>query len=138
MTGTPSLAKKLGIISGTSLTVVHPPKNFSIESPAGVHVRRSVRDDVDVILAFFHSEDALGAELEKLASAVYPNHSLWIAWPKKSSGVPTNLTDHAVRGVALPLGLVDNKVCAIDMTYTALRFVWRRTLRKPGGLPTRE
>jgi hypothetical protein len=56
---------------------------------------------------------------------VAPAGGLWVAWPKRSSGVDTDLTDHGVRACALPFGLVDNKVCAVDTTWTALRLVWR-------------
>jgi len=64
-----------------------------------------------------------------LGQLVFPNGALWIAWPKKSVGVVTDVTEHVVREVALPLGLVDNKVCAIDETWTGLRFVWRTERR---------
>ena len=60
---------------------------------------------------------------------VFPAGGLWIAWPKKASGVATDISDHVVRDVALPLNLVDNKVCALDETWTALRLVWRRDAR---------
>jgi hypothetical protein len=62
---------------------------------------------------------------------VFPSGSLWIAWPKRSSGVTTDMTDDAVRRLALARGLVDNKVCAVDDVWTALRLVWRRELRTP-------
>jgi hypothetical protein len=60
---------------------------------------------------------------------VFPAGGLWVSWPKKASGVETDMTDHAVRGLAQPIGLVDNKVCAIDENWTALRLVWRRENR---------
>ena len=60
---------------------------------------------------------------------IFPAGGLWIAWPKKASGVSTDLSDHAVRAAALPRGLVDNKVCALDETWSALRLVWRREKR---------
>ncbi len=60
---------------------------------------------------------------------IFPDGGLWIAWPKRASGVETDLSDEAVREVALPLGLVDNKVCAIDETWSGLRVVWRRERR---------
>jgi hypothetical protein len=60
---------------------------------------------------------------------VAPGSSLWVSWPKRASGVVTDVNDHVARDVLLPLGLVDNKVCAIDETWTALRFVWRRSGR---------
>jgi hypothetical protein len=81
------------------------------------------------VLLFF--VDAL-AELESryaaLGEAIRPDGSLWICWPKQSSGVPTDLTDRAIRDLLLPSGLVDTKVCAIDETWSGLRFVWRQGL----------
>ena len=77
----------------------------------------------------------LEPRLDPLASMVFPSGGLWIAWPKRSSGMATDMTDDAVRRLALPRGLVDNKVCAVDATWTALRLVWRRELRtgmRPG------
>jgi hypothetical protein len=68
-------------------------------------------------------------QIETLGQMILPDGSLWMAWPKRSSGVSTDISDHAVRDIALPLGLVDNKVCIIDGTWTALRLVWRRTRR---------
>jgi hypothetical protein len=64
---------------------------------------------------------------------IFPAGGLWIAWPKRTSGVATDITDHVIREEALPLGLVDNKVCAVDETWSGLRVVWRRELRKSGG-----
>ena len=69
------------------------------------------------------------ADLPRLRARMAPACGLWIAWPKKSSMVPTDITDNVVREVALPTGLVDNKVCAIDDTWTGLRLVIRRELR---------
>ena len=63
--------------------------------------------------------------MERLSAMVHPDGGLWIAWPKRSSGVATDVTDHVIRHLALGLGLVDNKVCAIDDTWTGLRIVWR-------------
>jgi len=69
------------------------------------------------------------AEGTTLALVMAPTGGLWIAWPKKSSGVATDLSDNAIRAAALPRGLVDNKVCALDATWSALRLVWRRENR---------
>jgi hypothetical protein len=65
-----------------------------------------------------------------LGAAVFPDGACWIAWPKRSSKVPTDVTEDVVREVALPLGLVDNKVCAVDETWSGLRLVWRKELRR--------
>ena len=71
------------------------------------------------------------ANNEELAEAIFPAGALWFAWPKRSSGVPTDITEDTLREVALPLGLVDNKVCAISEIWSGLRVVWRKELRRP-------
>jgi hypothetical protein len=123
------LAKKLGIVEGSVLVLASAPDAFELELPPGVVVRRQLQGRADVVVAFVTSSNRLDQRLEKLAAAVFPAGGLWIAWPKKSSGVPTDVTDHVVRSLAIPLGLVDNKVCAIDETWTGLRLVWRRENR---------
>ncbi len=124
-----SLAQKLGIQSDTVLALVHAESSFALELPPAVSVRRSARGSANVVLAFFTGIKDLEREMEHLGQLVFPAGSLWIAWPKRTSGRTTDLSDHAVRAVALPLGLVDNKVCAIDETWSALRLVWRRERR---------
>jgi hypothetical protein len=84
-----------------------------------------------VVVAFFVRLSDLARRVGPLGRMVYPAGGLWIAWPKKASGVVTDITDHRVRHEALPLGLVDNKVCAVDATWTGLRLVWRVTERTP-------
>jgi hypothetical protein len=125
-----SLATKLGISEGAVVALVHAPKEFEWTLPAGVRVaRRRPPDHSDVVLAFFTRRRQLERDLEPLSQHVFPDGSLWVAWPKRASGIATDLTDHVTRELALPLGLVDNKVCAVDHTWTALRFVWRRERR---------
>ena len=80
-------------------------------------------------MLFVTERSALAEQIETMGQAVFPDRSLWIAWPKRSSGVATDMTEDVVREVALPLGLVDNKVCAIDATWSGLRLVWRKELR---------
>ncbi len=109
------------------------PRTIVLELPADVTVRRQARGKTDVVVAFFTKHATLEQRLAALGSRIFPKGSLWIAWPKKSSGVPTDLTDNAVRGIVVPLGLVDNKVCAIDETWSALRFVWRLENRATGA-----
>jgi hypothetical protein len=90
---------------------------------------------VDVVLAFFTQAVRLDRRLDVLAAMVRPSGGVWIAWPMKASGMETDMTDHVVRRLALPRGLVDNKVCAVDPTWTALRLVWRvrnRAVPPPG------
>jgi hypothetical protein len=119
------LASKLGVGPDKALDILHAPRSFSLSVPPGVSVRRSLCSSSDIVLAFFTTHALLSKELPTLAARIYPAKSLWIAWPKKTSRKETNITDHVVRSTALSLGLVDNKVCAIDETWTALRLVWR-------------
>jgi hypothetical protein len=122
--GTP-LATKLGIKEGSRLTLLSAPAALPLDLPPEVEVRRQLRGTADVVVAFFTKLGKLDGRLPVLGSAIFPSGSLWIAWPKRASGVPTDLSDNAVRGAGLRQGLVDNKVCAIDQTWSALRFVWR-------------
>jgi hypothetical protein len=126
-----ALATKLGVKPATVLALVHAPPGIVVDLPAGVRVRNQARGHVDVAVAFFTRRSELERQIDTLGPMVFPAGGLWIAWPKKSSGTPTDITDHAVRHLALPRGMVDNKVCAIDQTWTGLRLVWRRERRSP-------
>jgi hypothetical protein len=120
-----SLSTKLGVRNGSSLMLLHAPADLEWEIDPSVTIKRTRRGRADVVLAFYTAATDLTSEIDPLGHLVFPSASLWLAWPKRSSGVTTNLSDHAVRDLALPLGLVDNKVCALDTTWSALRFVWR-------------
>jgi hypothetical protein len=126
--GTP-LATKLGLTEGMRLALLGAPADLALDLPPNVTVTRQARGRADVILAFFTKRATLARRTDALAQMVFPAGGLWIAWPKKASGVATDMTDDAVRGVALPKGLVDNKICAVDATWSALRLVWRRENR---------
>jgi hypothetical protein len=130
--GTP-LAQKLGIKEGTRLALVAAPAGFAKSAlaplPDGVDVRARARGPLDVIVFFTKSRADLERRFAKLAAALQPAGALWIAWPKRSSGIATDLTEDTLREVGLPQGLVDNKVCAIDGTWSGLRFVIRRENR---------
>jgi hypothetical protein len=86
---------------------------------------------LDVIVAFVRWREELESQLPRLRRRMAPAAGLWIAWPKKAARVPTDMTEDVVRDVALPTGLVDNKVCAIDDVWSGLRLVIRRELRPP-------
>lgn len=123
------LAKKLGVKEGTALSLVHAPAGVIGDLPSGVSVKRRTGSRCDVAVAFFCKEASLHREIAALGEMIFPDGGLWIAWPKKTSGVTSDMTDEVIRRVALPLGLVDNKVCAIDGTWSGLRLVWRRQNR---------
>ncbi|MGA2837821.1 MAG: DUF3052 domain-containing protein [Acidimicrobiales bacterium] len=124
-----ALARKLGIGDDSVVALVGAPDGFSLDLPPGVTVKQRVRGHADVVVAFFTSATDLERRLEALGSVVFPDGGLWIAWPKRSSGVGSDITDQTVRDAALPRGLVDNKVCSVDATWSALRVVWRRENR---------
>jgi hypothetical protein len=129
--GTP-LPRKLGIREGDRVAVVGALDGFADtlgELPDGVVVITRPRAGVDVVVAFFTRRRDLERRLAALRKAIEPAGGLWIAWPKRSSGVETDITEDTIRDVALPTGLVDNKVCAIDETWSGLRLVVRRELR---------
>ncbi len=136
--GTP-IAVKLGIKEGSTLVLLDVPADVLpgviTGLPAGVVVRRQARGSADVVVEFVTIRAKLEKRIGSLEKMIYPSGGLWIAWPKRASGVETDVTDHAVREVALPRGLVDNKVCAIDDTWTGLRLVWRRELRVRAPAP---
>ena len=129
--GTP-LAKKLGIKAQSRLALLGAPATFQIpDLPEGVEARTSARGRSDVIVSFHTSRAELARRLPALMRALDVDGGLWVAWPKKASGVPTDITEDVVREVALPLGLVDVKVCAVDDTWSGLRLCLRKELR-PG------
>jgi hypothetical protein len=125
--GTP-LARKLGINPGARVAVVRAPDGFerTLEPlPDGVRLRAHARASQDVVLFFATRMAELERRFDGLARAIAPNGGLWIAWPKRTSNVATDLREGAVRDVGLAHGLVDNKVCAVDDTWSGLRFVYR-------------
>jgi hypothetical protein len=130
--GTP-LPRKLGITEGDELALIGAPEGFedSLGELPGVAVHTDLTDGArfDVMVVFITWRAELEAELDRLRARMAPACGLWIAWPKRASKVPTDMTEDVVREIALPTGLVDNKVCAIDEVWSALRLVIRRELR---------
>lgn len=124
--GTP-LPRKLGIKPEHRVLLVDPPDGFELTPlPPGVVVhRRASGDPYDVILAFCADLAVLARRFDGLRARLDTAGGLWIAWPKRSSGVPSDLTDDVVREFGLATGLVDNKVCAVDETWSGQRFVIR-------------
>ena len=128
--GTP-LAAKLGVRAESTVRLVDAPDDFetTLAAPDGATVRRTGPFKADVVVVFVTSYAALAKRVPALSKPVHPDGSLWVAWPKKSSGVPTDVTEDSIREVALPLGLVDNKVCAVTDVWSGLRLVWRKERR---------
>lgn len=129
--GTP-LPTKLGIRDGDTVAILGAPDGFDAtlgELPAGTTVRRRAVGRADVVISFHTERGELEARVPKLLEVLDVDGSLWVAWPKRASRVPTDLTEDSMREIFLPLGLVDNKVCAVDETWSGLRVVWRKELR---------
>ena len=129
--GTP-LAKKLGIREGCRLLAVGAPVNYGellAPLPAGVQFVKTAGARTDVIHLFTSTKAGLPSALRKYLACMKPDATIWVSWPKKSAKVPTDITEDAIREVALPLGLVDVKVCAVDDTWSGLKLVLRRALR---------
>jgi hypothetical protein len=133
--GTP-LPKKLGMKEGHAVLLCRAPAGFDDalgDLPPGVTIRRTLRSKgpFDVIVFFTESRADIHAKLAALRARMAPACGLWFCWPKRASRVPTDVTEDIVRGIALDAGLVDNKVCAVDETWSGLRVVIRREDR-PG------
>jgi hypothetical protein len=130
--GTP-LARKLGIDPGRRVALLAEPSNLRellAPIPDGVELRTDLRARADVVVYFTTSRADLARRIGPLGRTVFPDGGVWICWPKRASKVPTDMTEDVVREIALPLGLVDNKVCAVDETWSGLRLVWRRDRRR--------
>lgn len=130
--GTP-LAKKLGIKAGTKLFLTGAPKEYlTLVSPLpeDVKVVPRITNDTDIVHIFSTQETQLTKALRASLSKLKHNGTIWVSWPKKSAKVPTDITEDTIRKVALPLGLVDIKVCAVDDVWSGLKLVIRKENRK--------
>ena len=140
--GTP-LPQKLGIKEGHRVAIVGAPAGLELGVlPAGAVVQRGLaargrgatgEGALDVVVVFVRQRAELAPQLAACRARLAQDGGLWIAWPKKASGVPTDIVEDTIREVALPTGLVDNKVCAIDDTWSGLRLVIRKELREPAA-----
>ncbi len=129
--GTP-LAAKLGIKSGFSVLVVNEPANYRqllAPLPEDVTFVKKLTNSVDLIHLFTKFAAELDAKLRTWRHAIKPVATIWISWPKKASKVATDITEDVIREVALPMGFVDVKVCAVDETWSGLKLVIRKELR---------
>jgi hypothetical protein len=132
--GTP-LAKKLGIAAGARVAALAAPADYvALLAPLPADVTFEPRADArtDVAHLFVREREELARRLAALREALRPDAALWISWPKKAAKVPTTITEDVVRELALPLGFVDVKVCAVDETWSGLKLVVRKALRQEG------
>lgn len=133
--GTP-LPKKLGIKDGSRVAVLGAPDGFVRNELAGTDATTRAAGTNDVVVSFHTQRADLEARVPTLLKILDLDGGLWIAWPKKASKVPTDITEDTVREVFLPLGLVDNKVCAVSDVWSGLRVVWRKEVRPSRRGPT--
>jgi hypothetical protein len=130
------LAKKLGIKPGGSVFVDGAPMAYEqllAPMPDDVNVQSAVDSSTDVVHLFSTSRAELAGALERSLQHLRPDAALWVSWPKKASKVPTDITEDVVRELALPLGLVDIKVCAVDDVWSGLKLVLRKEHRPGDG-----
>jgi hypothetical protein len=133
--GTP-LAKKLGIRAGARLFLQAAPDNYRqliAPAPEGVQSVRRIDARTDLAHLFATRRAELGEALQGARTSMREDAVIWVSWPKKASRVPTDITEDVIRELALPLGLVDVKVCAVDETWSGLKLVLRRSERAGGA-----
>lgn len=129
--GTP-LAKKLGIKPGTIIVALGAPKHFPAllePLPSDAKVTTRARKSPTFVHVFVTSKGVLTTHLKALRKSLRSDGAVWVSWPKKASGVATDITEDVIRDVALPMGFVDVKVCAVDETWSGLKLVVRKELR---------
>jgi hypothetical protein len=129
--GTP-LAAKLGLKPGMTLRAVHAPKDYRrlmAPLPDGARIAPAARGRADIVHHFAKRKDALAKSLRGYRASLAPEVPVWVSWPKKASGVETDITEDTVRSLALPLGFVDVKVCAVTELWSGLKLVVRRAER---------
>ncbi|MDH3747704.1 MAG: DUF3052 domain-containing protein [Gammaproteobacteria bacterium] len=130
--GTP-LAKKLGIKEGHRIRISGAPANYlNLVSPLpkDVMISGRISQRIDIWHFFTTSYSELASKLPAMMATIQPTGAIWVSWPKKSSGVRSSVTEDSIRTIALPLGLVDIKVCAVDETWSGLKLVIRKEHRK--------
>jgi hypothetical protein len=129
--GTP-LAKKLGVKEGSHIVVAGaPPYYFSLLEPlpARVHFSSRMTDATDIVHVFSTRRAELQGVLSRYRQTLKPTGMVWVSWPKKAAKASTDITEDTIREIALPLGFVDIKVCAIDDLWSGLKLVIRKELR---------
>ena len=129
--GTP-LPQKLGIKPGTTVIVINEPPNYRklLGKLDRVTFSNRISANSDFVHLFTKRRNEFESRLSILREKISDNGTIWVSWPKKSANVPTDITEDVVREIALPLGLVDIKVCAVDETWSGLKLMIRRENRK--------
>jgi hypothetical protein len=126
------LAKKLGIVANSRVVAKHAPRDYAqwlAPMPAGAGFDAVVSQATDIVHVFVDRTAALDAELKALRTSIRPDGVVWVSWPKKAAKVPTDITEDTIRALALPLGFVDVKVCAVSEVWSGLKLVVRKALR---------
>ena len=118
-------AAKLGLRPGQRVHLHHPPPGWDFADPPAGLIDAGPAGPADLIIAFFGARTTMAGELDRLARRIYPAGALWVAWPRRAGGHRSDITDTVIREHALPIGLVDVKVAAIDDDWSGLRLVWR-------------
>ena len=130
--GTP-LPQKLGVKPGMIVVAIDAPADYRKllgQIPSGVNFGTRPVENTKFVHLFVKERRALANHLQSLRRKIAEDAAIWVSWPKKSSGVPTDITEDVIRAVALPLGFVDIKVCAVDETWSGLKLMIRRENRK--------
>ena len=122
--GTPQ-ARKLGLKPGHRVALDEPPAHWQLQEPPDGLLDADPDGAADLIIAFFRAAAEIPDRLPALGRRIFPAGALWVAWPRRVAGHASDITDNVVREHALPLGLVDVKVAAIDENWSGLRLVWR-------------
>ncbi len=126
------LVDKLGLKSGMAIAVIDPPTNFAEiigELPADLRSSGRLTGHRDLVLIFVTRSNELARRVPALIKTIAPDGMVWVAWPKRSSKIDTDMTEDVIREIVLPSGLVDVKVCAIDELWSGLKLVIRKELR---------
>jgi hypothetical protein len=123
-------AAKLGLRPGQRVHLHNPPDGWALNDPPAGLADPGPDGQADLIIAFFTSADEIGRQIGGLARRIYPAGALWVAWPRRATGHRSDITENLIRERALPIGLVDIKVAAIDDDWSGLRVVWRAENRR--------
>jgi len=123
-------AVKLGLKPGQRAHLHNPPDGWALTDPPAGLAGPGPDGSADVILAFFTCAGEIGEQIGELARQIYPAGALWVTWPRRAAGHRSDITDNLIREHALPIGLVDVKVAAIDDDWSGLRLVWRTERRR--------